>query len=177
MTSDRNNHFRGFSLVELVIVLVILGVVSAIAVVRIDSSKRKAAEAALRVNLKTIRKAIDRYYLEHHNTYPGVRPAGAFPAFSAAAFKAQLLWYSDIRGNVSENKDPAFPLGPYLRGQIRPLPLGTNAGERTIYMVNQVAEVAAEVPQGKGWIYNPTTGQFIANADRIGTDGVTYDKY
>lgn len=54
----------GFTLVELLVVLAIIGVLLSIATPRYTGSVDKAREAVLRENLSTLREAIDKYYAD-----------------------------------------------------------------------------------------------------------------
>jgi len=171
-----NSQRKGFSLIELVIVIVILGIVAAIAIPRIGSGSRNAGESALTANLASLRNAIDWYYGEHHNTFPGTKTDGlGNAADSEAAFVNQLIMYSDADGNCSADKDVAFPFGPYIRGSFPNLSVGANSGKNTVTMLNQPAPCTSTPADGNGWVYNTNTGQIIANADEIGTNGVAYD--
>lgn len=172
----------GFSMVELVIVIVILGIIAAIAIPRISSGTKNAGESALRANLATVRNAIDWYYGEHNTVFPGVKAAGgAFGvADSQEAFTNQLLLYTKSDGTVSEALDAAFPYGPYVRGSFPSLPVGTNAGKNNIKIVSQVGLLTStNTDDTSGWIYNPTTGQFIANLPdtEVGNDETPYNTW
>jgi len=65
-----NKDERGFTLIELIVVIAILGILAAIAVPRVTTSLKTAKENANKANLKIIQNAIERYYVEHNNTYP-----------------------------------------------------------------------------------------------------------
>jgi len=178
----RNPKRRAFSLVELVIVIVILGIIAAVAIPRISSGSRNAGESALRASLATLRNAIDWYYGEHSATFPGVKAAGG--SFGGAgtedAFKNQLSHYSKVDGTVSADLDAAFPFGPYLRKGIPPMPAGSNAGKSNVKIVAKVGPLAnGDTDATAGWIYNPTTGQIIANLPdaEVGNDGQPYNTY
>lgn len=168
---------RAFSLVELVIVIVILGIVAAIAIPRISSGSRNAGESALRANLATIRNAIDWYYGEHGNTFPGAKGDGVNGDNSEGAFINQLTQYSNSSGGVSDTKDAAHPFGPYIRGSFPKLPVGANAGKATVTVVTDASPLAASPGDGNGWKYSTATGQVIANVTDAGADTVTYDTY
>ncbi len=62
--SRRQAAEQGFTLLELMIVMIIIGVLSAIAVPAYLQSVRKAKEAVLREDLQTMRKAIDSYTVD-----------------------------------------------------------------------------------------------------------------
>jgi general secretion pathway protein G len=60
---------RGFSLIELLVVVTIIGILASIALVNVRTAQRKAREAALRENLHQMRKAIDNFYADKQR-YP-----------------------------------------------------------------------------------------------------------
>ncbi|MCK4628632.1 MAG: type II secretion system protein [Sedimentisphaerales bacterium] len=177
--NHRNSNQKAFSLVELVIVIIILGVIAAIAIPRISSGSKNAGDAALRANLATLRNAIDWYYGEHSMVFPGAKADGlANAAESYEALVNQLTMYSKADGSCSADKNSAFPFGPYLRNGFPKLTVGVNAGKNTVNIVNQVTPLTSTSADGNGWVYSVATGQIIANADQTGNDGVTaFDAY
>lgn len=172
-----NRKHSGFSLVELVIVIVILGIIAAVAIPRITSGSRNAGESALRANLQTMRNSIDWYYAEHGNIFPGAKGDGVNLADTPEALISQLTQFSKLDGTVSATPDPAFPFGPYVRGKLPKLTVGSNTSQNTIAVLNQTAALTVDVAGGTGWIYNVATGEIIANADDIANDGTTYNTF
>lgn len=59
----------GFTLIELIIVVTIIGILAGLAIVNVRFAQRKAREAALMDNLATMRKAIDNFYADKQR-YP-----------------------------------------------------------------------------------------------------------
>jgi len=139
-------------------VVVIIGIIGAIAIPRIVRGSSSAGAAALESDLAALRNAIDRYWAEHDSTYP-----------STEKISEQLTQFSDSLGNPMKSRTDRYIFGPYLV-QIPPLPVGLMKGNRGI----------AESPgPGIGWIYNPKTGQLRANTGMAEVDerAFRFDKY
>lgn len=66
---------RGFSLVELLVVITIIGILAAIAIPNMTRARIKASESEVKSNLHAIQMAVERYYVDE-NEYPGVLIGG-----------------------------------------------------------------------------------------------------
>lgn len=66
---ERRTGARGFTLVELLVVLAIISLLLTIGVPRYFRSVDKSREEALRANLAVTRHVLDKYY-EDHGVYP-----------------------------------------------------------------------------------------------------------
>src|SRR3989440_10460978 len=65
----RRKQQSGFTLIELIVVVTIIGILAAVAVSNVKWANQKAREAALRHDLFEMRKAIDDYYADKQK-YP-----------------------------------------------------------------------------------------------------------
>ena len=73
----QNKNKRGFTLIELMIVIAIIGILAAIAVPNFTKARRKSKEKACVANMKTMESAVEMYMMESAST--------ATPALSALA--------------------------------------------------------------------------------------------
>ncbi len=160
---------RGFSLVEVVIVIVIIGIIAPIAMPRIGRAAGSGGGAALRANLATLRKIIIFYAAEHDNAWPGADGR-------EDTLYAQLTQRTDAAGNVGTT--PGVHIyGPYLRPGFPPVPVGPNAGATRVHRNTSTPPQVNEGKKNHGWVYNYETGEIIANTDDLDASGVGYDTY
>jgi prepilin-type N-terminal cleavage/methylation domain-containing protein len=130
----------GFSLVELVIVVVIIGIIAGIAIPRMSSAADNAAKNAVIGDQSSLQKALDLYEIEHE---------GSMVHVGAADLKTiyfRLLKNSDLDGTVS----PTGIYGPYING----IPANKINGLASIRKDGAVAGANTH-----GWRYNSTTGR------------------
>lgn len=167
---------RAFTLAELTMVLIIIGIVATLAIPRLALLHGSGEGTALLADLRIVRNAIELYASEHGGVYPGQHADGAGgAALSEAAFISQLTQYSRVGGQVSVSKSASHPFGPYLFVGIPPLPVGPNKGSTEVLIV--AVEPVPRASSDAGWIYNPTTGEFIGNVGgEVGGDEVIPDE-
>jgi len=136
----RAKRCEGFSLLELVIVIVIMGIIAAVAIPRMSRGSAGAAEGALSGNLMVLRKAIDMYAGEHAGKYP-----------DGNKVEKQLTQNTSMSGAASTSQPATHIYGPYLRTS-PPLPVGSKKGKTKIGGGGAA-----------GWKYTAVTGEIRAN--------------
>lgn len=124
---------NAFTLVELLIVVVILGILAAVVIPQFSDASTDAKFSSLGTNLATVRGQLELYKLQH---------AGAYP--TKTKFEAQMTAKTDEAG------DPGGTLGPYLQ-RIPNNPY------------NNLNDLEWPAAGKTGWAYNEADGTFIAN--------------
>jgi len=155
----RHRRHQAFTLVEILIVVIILGILASIVIGVFANASSDASAKALKDNLRNMRAQIQLYVAQHGTTPP------------ATTFAQQMTLYSDGMGNTSVVRDQAHPYGPYILDLPR-MPIGTEKGKVT------VTTGTTYVP-GFAWRYDATTGQFKANLPDtdLDADGVAMNQY
>ncbi len=98
----------GFTLVEILIVVVILGILAAIVIPQFTSASVDAKESALVSDLQSIRSQIELYKIHHNDEIPGTQGETFTVAMTS-------LTNQDGVVDTSGGTDPLFRYGPYMR--------------------------------------------------------------
>lgn len=170
---------KGFTLVELLIVVIILAILAAIVVPQFTATTDDAKLAALDSTLGNVRSAIDLYY-QQHGKYPGAVsaaggtcPGGGTAGTGAAtggagttaedAFLSQLVSYTNSAGQACSTTDTTFKFGPYIKK--RPLPADPIQGLVSTIEVTASGNLVMTATAGNpgGYKFDTKTGKFITN--------------
>jgi general secretion pathway protein G len=144
---------RAFTLIEMLIVIIILGILAMIIIPQITVSTDDAKLRTLQTNLNTMRGAIELYAAQHGGSYPGP---------TAANFEQQLLRYTDATNAVSSTKTASAKYGPYIKGNA--LPTNPFNELSTVTVDATTADITARTSDGStGWKFYYQTGVLMAN--------------
>lgn len=147
---------RGFSLVELLIVVVILGILSAIAMPEFQSQSQEAKGAAAKDNLRILRLQIDFYATRHNDVPPGYPLDNPSSDPLQGVFKIQMV---NVYRYLSD-----LPINPFNDN--------TN-----LCMIGNGDSFPAEATGEYGWIYQPQSKTIKLDWTGSDKDGIRYFDY
>jgi len=187
---ERHRHERGglwppggFTLLEMLIAVVILGILAMVIVPQFSTSSNDAKVSAMKSDLSALRSAVENYYQSHNSLYPGAvtEDGNATPVTDvnvcATTFTDQLTKYSQANGlvNADSTKLTSPIYGPYMKGSTMPVNPFNNLN--TVICDTTTTDVTARSANNAyGWKFYSQTGSFIA-ADTGTTNGVAHTSY
>lgn len=156
---------RGFTLVEILIVVIILGILAAIVIPQFSNASDDARKSSLSGQLQTLRSQIELYRLQHRGQFPPSLVAGGATAWD------EMVTRTNEDHTTAGN--PRF--GPYLQAA----PRNSLNGNIDVFVV---ANGATDYGSGggaspgaatDGWVFNSVTGKLWATTAQ---GGFVYDE-
>jgi general secretion pathway protein G len=158
MSAYRKNN-KGFTLVEILIVVIILGILAAIVIPQFTNASQDARKSSLTSQLQTVRSQVELYKLQHLDQAPPKLVAGGATAWDDMT----------VQTNADHTTTPispatSCPFGPYLQAApINPL---NNSSSVLVVDVDVVLGQASGATS-EGWIYNKTNGKSWATSTKF----------
>lgn len=147
---------RGFSLVELIIVVAVLGIMAAIVVPQFQSNSVQAKGAVGKDSLRILQSAIELYTAQHGGVPPGYENDDPQVNPTNSTFNEQLI-----------------TSGRYLMK----MPKNPFNDHKNIMMIGNNDTFPQNPVDGYGWIYQPATKTIRLNWPGVDSDGIAYFDY
>lgn len=141
----------GFTLIELMLVVAIIGLLAAIAIPKFADLAIKAKEAAIRGKLGTVRSAISIYYADNEGRYPG-----DLNHWSSAGAHPMVPKYLDEFPSIQIPTVPTHLVCPFTSGS---------------WFVDDTNMNSVVVH--RGWAYDLVSGVVVVNCTHTDTKGST----
>jgi len=146
MKSRKNS---GFTLVEVLIVVVIMAVLAATIIPQFSNSTADAKAGTCEFNLHTLRSQIELYKSQHD----GVTPTATL---------VELTSTTNKEGTVGTGS--GFVYGPY----IKELPSNSFTNTNGVVAITAATATSTDVTTNGGWLYHPASGSvYIDHADHF----------
>ena len=150
---------KGFTLVEILIVVVILGILAAIVIPQFTDASTQAKESSLRADLQMLRSQIELYKIQHNDDYPGT--------VTGVTFAESMMKYTTVAGAEAATQAPADGVyGPYMQA------IPTNPFNDG----NDVTAAGTDLGSagGAGWFFNTTTSAIRPHDALSSPDGTAH---
>src|SRR5918992_2642790 len=93
LSARRSGRTSGFTLIEILIVVIILGILAAIVIPQFSSASNDARKSNVQTTAQTLRSQVALYRLQHQDTLPDI-----------ATFWPKMTQFSDAAGATSATK-------------------------------------------------------------------------
>jgi len=161
---------KGFTLIEILIVVIILGILAAIVIPQFSNASNDARKSSLAGTAQSMRSQIALFRLQHNDCLPGAKVlVSSGGTFSNTEFRNSMTTQTDAL-NVAYKAGTSLtgPFGPYMQSiPVNPL-AGGAAWQSTVTDGNLAAAPAAAT----GFVYDYNGGAGTGNfwgTDATGT--------
>jgi prepilin-type N-terminal cleavage/methylation domain-containing protein len=155
---------KGFTLIELVMVILLVGLLAAIAIPEFIDFRNDARNAAVQGAVGGLRSAVAiaraAIAMREDTTAP------SYPVITEMRGNAYNASHPILSGTAIMDKSAGIPRNPWT---LSTLP-AAHFNSIALCPITQ-GEVLGNPADDRGWCYNPTNGQVWANTDRNGASG------
>jgi len=167
------NKAKAFTLMEILIVVVLLGVLAAIVIPTVANSTTSAKDSALAADLQLLRRVILVYRTQHLEVAPGYPDGDTTQAPTEQAFIDQATMASNANGQTAPAGTAGFNRGPY----ISKIPVNPFNGKNTVEMLADGQAFPANADDSHGWIYKAATSEIRTDNTGTNLNGKLYYDY
>jgi general secretion pathway protein G len=138
---------KGFTLIEILIVVIILGILAAIVIPQFTNASEDARKSSAASQLQTLRSSVELYKLQHGDAYPT----------ADGLINGTWAWGSMLTTTLSYD---GKVVGPYLQ-------------QTPTNPMNGFTAVGNSPAANTGWVFQTTDGRIFAT-DKTGTGLMEY---
>ena len=154
MSAIRRN--KGFTLIEILIVVIILGILAAIVIPQFANASTSAKLSAIQSTAQSLRSQVALYKLQHNDVMP-----------SAANFWTLMTTTTDVNGNAVA-AGTANSYGPYMQS------VPTNPLNNSSALIDSAGALYPGSATGScGWAYDYSSGTGSGRVYGTNTDSKT----
>ena len=164
---------RAFTLVEILIVVVLLGILATVVLPLVSGSTISAKEGALATDLGLLRRFILIYECQHLEGGPGYPNGITTAAPTEQAFIDQATLSSNNSGQTAAIGTAGFERGPYMQK----IPMNPLNNKSSIQMLANGENFPAAADDSHGWIYKAETSEIRSDSAGADKNGKLYYDY
>jgi general secretion pathway protein G len=161
---------KAFTLVEILIVVIVLGILAAIVLPQFSDASAVARASMLADDLRVVRTQVEVFKAQHSGVSPGYPNCDRNQTPTEQAFVDYMTGASDSAGNLNP---PGRSYGPYLR-EMPPNPVN---GKNSVLVLHDGAALPDAADDSHGWIFQPSTLVLKAGCTGVDDKGKSYFDY
>jgi general secretion pathway protein G len=149
---------KGFTLVEILIVVIILGILAAIVIPQFTNASEDARKSSLTSQLQTLRSQVELYKLQHRDNWPT-----SDGTLDGTWQWDRLTTRTDENGFAYTDSSTSGPFGPYLQSE----PKNSLSGRSGMRISEDEVEFGAQFTFGatEGWLITPSGKIYAGNKE------------
>lgn len=157
MKIGKQNSARGFTLIEILIVVIILGILASIVIPQFTNASTSSKTSALETTAQTLRGAVQLYYYQHNDKLP-----------PTDQFWTLMTTQTDADGNTFVvGTSTSGPFGPYMQS------VPSNALNGSTAVVDAAIAPGSTLSSACGYEYDYNSGTGNGVVHGTAMDGVT----
>ena len=146
-------RIKGFTLVEILIVVIILGILAAIVIPQFTEASNDARRSALDSDLQTLRSQVELFKIQHNDMFPGAT-AAAPTTVDDELFVTHMTTKTDAAGDAGGSLGPylqSFPKNPFVAEDLQDV------------VIVGAADTDCTYTDLSGWFFDIDTGTMYPN--------------
>ena len=167
------NPTKGFTLLELLVVIVVLGLLAAVVVPGLTGATGNARGSSLAESLRVMRGQIIVFKNQHRHVSPGYPNGDMTATPTEEAFAAHMTQASNHNFQTAPPRTAGYTFGPYMMK----IPRNPINEKTTVQIIANDGTVPGTGDDSHGWIYQPSTVTFRADSAGEDESGRAYFEY
>lgn len=157
MKLSKRPSARGFTLIEILIVVIILGILASIVIPQFTNASTSSKTASLQTSAQTLRGAVQLYYYQHNDKLP-----------PTDQFWTLMTTQTDANGNTYVvGTSTSGPFGPYMQS------IPSNALNGSTAVIDAAVPPGSTLSSACGYEYDYNSGGGNGIVRGTAMDGVT----
>jgi len=165
---------KAFTLVEILIIVSILGILTALVFPEYKSHIIQTKEATAKEMLQMLRTQIEVYTTEHYSVPPGYPNGDTSAVPNGQLVIDQLTLATNKIGQTAKPGTPGFDYGPYI-SKMPKNPF--NSGVDVHILPDDSEGINPEPAKGTGWLYHGPTKSITIYNNGTDSAGISFKEY